>query len=263
MKTTLTKFVVWILAGVAGVSVATAAPAPAAGKMVSEGKAYLSNGQINEALLSFRQAAKIGSVDGACAAGDLLLNQAKNLTGRDRIQKSFDGLSYLFFAATNNNARACADLSAAYCAGIGVQSNLVDAYAWLKLAAHLDASFHQQLDQLVIQLDPDEIRQAQAAADAYQQGHWPVCTIKPVEFADPRLKIQGMTSSNRGPLVVVNGSTFAQGDSNSILPVNAQNRQGTERLAATCLEIGNDYVLLAVAGEPTLKLLPTDHFGRY
>jgi len=262
MKTSITKFLAWIMAGVAGMSVAVAAP-PAAVKMVAEGKAYLSNGQINEALLSFRQAAKAGSADGASAAGDLLLNQAKNLTGRDKIQKSFDGLSYLFFAATNLNARACADLSAAYYAGIGVQSNWVDAYAWLKLAAHLDATFRPELDQLVVQLDPDEIHQAQAIADEYQRGHWPACTIKPVEFADPRLRIQGLSSSNRGPLVVVNGSTFAQGDSNCLLPVNSQNRQGTEKLATTCLEIGNDYVLLAVAGEPTLKLLPTDHFGRY
>lgn len=209
------------------------------------------------------QPAKAGEVQEQFASGEQLLAQAGSSTGREKIQKAHEAIVCLFYAATNHHAGACADLSKAWQHGIGVQTNLATAYAWLLMAAQLNPAFKPDLDRLVVQLNPGDISQAQNHVSEWQHGRWPFEISKPVEFEDPRLKVQGITLGGTGSLVVVNGSTFAQGDTNEIRPANVQRSPNAPRLTTTCVEIGSDYVLVAVAGEPNLKLLSTDHFGRF
>jgi hypothetical protein len=227
-------------------------------KLVNEGKTFLGKGQIEEALNAFRQAAKEGNIDGAFLAGDTLLTQAKNSTGRERILKGAESCPYLFIAATNLHSQACAELSETFLNGIGQQANQSVAYAWMKLATQRNAARKADLDQLAVSLDPNAVRQGQDLARDYLAGHWPTAIARPVDENDSRLKVQGVTLSIDKPLVVLNSATFAVGDTGEVRPANSLKNPAARKLSLQCIEIGADYVLVAVAGEPHLKLLPTD-----
>jgi len=142
--------------------------------------------------------------------------------------------------------------------GLGVRTNLVSAYAWLLVAADNNASFKPDLDRLVIQLEPHEVQQAQKVARDYLSGHWPARVGRPVTQGDPRLEIQGISQSSRGTLVILNGDTLAAGESGNVFPVNSSKQNPNERLTVSCREIGRDYLLVAVAGETSLKMLPME-----
>lgn len=227
-------------------------------RLVIEGRTLLHNGQTNAALDAFRKAAKAGNIDGAFLAGDTLLTQAKNNTGRERILKGAESCTYLFIAATNLHSQACADLSETFLNGIGQQANPAAAYAWMKLATQRNAARKAELDQLAVTLDPNAVRLGQDLARDYLAGRWPTAIARPVDENDPRLKVQGVTLGTTKPLVVLNSATFAEGDTGEVRPADSLKNPGARKLSLQCLEIGADYVLVAVAGEPRLKLLPTD-----
>lgn len=227
-----------------------------ADKLLKEGDSFREHGQLSGALWAYRQAAKAGSAAGAFAAGDLLLEQGRAARGRERILQLAEGLDDLFCAATNHDARACAELSDALENGVGVETNLVAAYAWMKLAADWDAAFKPQLDRLVVLLDPGQIRQAQDWERGYARGRWPANLVHPVDQGDPRLKLQGVSNNGRKSLVIVNDVTLAPGDTADVTPIGHSGVRG-EKLSITCRKIGEDYVLLSIAGETHWKLLST------
>lgn len=224
-------------------------------KLVAQGDNFRNNGQMTEALWSYRQAAKAGSVNGAFAAGKMLCQAVTNSHGRERILERAEGIGDLFQAATNQLPQACAEMSSVLQHGRGVPPNLVAAYAWMELAAEKDPSYKKSLDQLVVQMNPDDVQPAQALAQEYAKGHWPTDLVRPVDDGDPRLKIKGITVGGREKLVVLNRVTFTEGDTLDVKPEGAPQQPAGGDLTITCLEIGNDYVLVSVAGESHLKLL--------
>ena len=143
-------------------------------------------GQLDAAAWAYRQAAKTGNLNATFAAGEVLFLQAQAGTGRERILKLAEGLGYLYSAATNRHAPACAELAKALQNGIGVATNLVCAYAWLSIAAQRNPAYRSELDQLVTRLDPSEVLQAQRIAHDYLAGHWPAPVARPdnVELGD-------------------------------------------------------------------------------
>lgn len=226
-------------------------------RLVQTGNNLLVEGKVADAMSAFRQAAKAGNLEGAYLAGDTLFQQAKGCSGRERVLKAAESCGFLFVAATNLHARACADLSEAFLQGIGQKTNCPAAYAWLKIAAQRDAGLRAELDNLAVALDPADVSRGQDLAREYLAGRWPAEIARPVDQNDPRLKVQGITISSR-PLVVINGSTFAAGDTDEVRSANGAGRPGSDRLTIRCLEIGEDYVLVSVTGESHLKLLTSD-----
>lgn len=244
-------------------SAAVAAPASSspvtvtnkeADKLVVQGDAFRNNGQMTEALWAYRQAAKAGSPKGAFAAGKILFQTVQASRGRERILELAEGLGDFFRAATNRLPQACAEMSNVLQHGPGVQPNLVAAYAWMELAADKDPSYKKQLDLLVVQMNPDDVQQAQVLAHEYAKGHWPTDLVRPVDEGDPRLKIKGITVGGREKMVILNRVTFTEGDTQDVRPEGAPHPAGGD-LTITCQEIGPDYVLVSVAGESHLKLL--------
>ena len=256
--------VLWFLtvtAGLASATAVSAAPAsPAttkdADKLVAQGDTFRSSGQMTEALWAYRQAAKAGSIQGAFVAGKMLCDSARNGHGRERILDASEGLSDLFKAATNRVPQACAELSSVLQHGRGIQPNVVAAYAWMEIAAEKDHSYKKQLDQLVVEMKPEDVQQAQDLARQYAKGHWPTDLARPVDDGDPRLKIKGITVGGRSAMVILNRVTFTEGDTMDVVPENTpQQHPAAGSLTVTCMEIGADYVLVSVAGESHLKLL--------
>lgn len=243
------------LACAVGAPITTTKPA----EMVSQGNDFRSQGKLTEALWAYRQAAKAGDVGGALAAGNMLFNQGKSESGRARILSLSEGLGYLFVAATNRQPEACAELSEALENGLGVRTNLVFAYAWRLVAAENNPSFKPDLDRLVVQLEAHEILQAQKIAREYLSGHWPAQVGRPVEQGDPRLEVQGVSEGPKGTLVILNGGTLAAGESVNVFPAKGSKQNPNEKLTVSCREIGRDYLLVAVAGETSLKMLPLEN----
>lgn len=223
--------------------------------LIKNGKTVLAAGETTSALSYFRKAADTGNAEAALLAGDLLFSQASQSAGRDRVEESLESGYYLFAAATNRQARACADLSREFRDGMGVRTNLIYAYAWLGFAAHLDPAYRSDMDALVLRLDPGDIEKAQACAKNMEKGTWPDFNFQRVVADDVRLRVQGVAVGPHGPLVILNGNTFARGESGNVLVANAQRTTYAPRINVTCVDIGSDYVLLAVGGEPTLRLL--------
>lgn len=224
--------------------------------VVAQGKAFQKGGKMDEALRAYKQAARAGNVSGAFAAGELLYAQGQLKAGRERLLDLSEGLEYLFIAATNHQPQACARLAEALQNGILVQTNRVCAYAWLEVAAKFSPAFTTDLDRLVVQLEPAEILQAQKAGREYISGHWPVHLIRPLVQGDPRLQIQGVSVSGQETSIILNGDTVMVGESVNVLPVPKPAGKSGKKLAVRCQEIGADYALVTVAGEPNLKLLP-------
>jgi hypothetical protein len=242
----------WLLA----LTVSAAAGPADAGDLLKQGRAFAADGKTNEALWAYQQAAKTGDAEAAFAAGAMLFNQGRERHSREQVLQLADGLGYLFSAATNRQAGACALLAQSLEQGIGVETNLVSAYAWLQIAAQTDGALRPQLDRLVVQLEPGQILEAQQLARDYSAGHWPTNLVHGVDQGDPRLVVQGVSMSPRGVLVILNGDTLAAGESIDVAPATDANHKSTDRLLVSCRAIGPDYLLVAVSGEPHFKLLP-------
>jgi hypothetical protein len=225
---------------------------------MADGDVFRKNDQFNEALWAYTQAARAGSPAGALAAGTLLVSQGQAAVGRERLLKLSTGLNYLFLAATNRQAQACAAISAACQNGVGVQTNLVNAYAWLQVAAQYAPSYKADLDQLVIRLEPADVQHAQQLGREYLAGNWPPYIMRQIDQGDAQLKIQGVTRVGREPLLIVNGVTVAVHDTVAVKPADKPKSSPADKLTVTCRELGSDYVLFEIAGEPRLKLIATE-----
>lgn len=254
-------FIFCLLVAVVGsTALASAAAAPSAtnnavASLVAQGNTFRDNGRLTEALWAYRQAAKAGSPEGAFAAGKILCDSGCTSHGRERILDLAECISDLFQAATNHLPQACAELSGLLRKGVGVNTNFVTAYAWLELAADKDHSYTAQLDQLVVQMTPGEVQQAQELASQYAHGHWPADLVRPVDSGDRRLQIKGITVGGREKMVILNRVTFTEGDTLDVTPEKSPQQPANASLTVTCKEIGPDYVLVTVAGESHLKLL--------
>jgi hypothetical protein len=248
-----------ILALLPAVPAPAAAPKAAAGRAADELLAKANTcrdaGDLILALSLYRQAASAGNPQGALAAGQMLCQAGAASAGRERILKVSEGLNDLYAAATNRLPQACAELAGILQNGRGVQTNLIYAYAWMELAAASNRCYQASLDQMAVRMTPAQIQAAQGLAADYLLGHWPKELVPPVDDGDPRLRVQGITAGAGGPMVIVNDATFSEGDTQDVAPLKTAPHPATGKLTVTCLEIGNNYVLLSVAGENHLKLL--------
>ena len=72
-----------------------------------------------------------------------------------------------FFAATNFHPNACWDMATALQHGIGLSTNLIEAYAWLQLFADSSTGWavgRVQLNELALKLDTQSLAKAQKLA---------------------------------------------------------------------------------------------------
>jgi hypothetical protein len=218
-------------------------------------------GEREVALHYYRQAAAAGNSEGAFRAGTLAWESAPQIEGRARLLKLDAGLRSFYQAATNRHPAACVKLSQAYRDGFGVGTNLTRAYTWLVIAKQLDAKTPTDLlDQLVVALDPAAVQQAQDEARRWLDGGWPEQIAPEIVQGDSRFKINGLTGGAM-PIVVVNSRTLGIGDSASVPPLAAATTKPAPKTKVasvdiTCLSIGRDYVLLRVAQEKPVVLLP-------
>jgi hypothetical protein len=214
-------------------------------------------GEREVALDFYRQAAKAGSSEGAYRAGLLAWETASPVDGRARLLRLDSGLRSFYQAATNRHAGACLKLAQAHREGLGVPKNLTRAYAWMVTAKQIDPQTPTEwLDDLVVALNPAAIRAAQEEARQWLAGHWPETVAPEIVQGDARFRINGLTGGAM-PIVVINSRTLGVGDSTSVVPLlSGPGKVKVPDVDITCLSIGRDYVLLRVALEHPVILLP-------
>jgi hypothetical protein len=222
----------------------------AAAKLIRAGDNLLAADQALAAMREYLTAAELGSPEGAARLGHLLLFGKKSFkTGQDVTPNPADGVLWSFRAATNKIASACKDLAFAFETGLGVRTNLEQAYAWLRLSKEFNLAMElNELDRLALRLDPQQVRSAQKLAERYHSGYWPAYPFKRLVNGDPRLKLNGVALGGRIPLAVINNRTFA-------LDESAQVRVPEGELIIVCTEISTNSVTVEIDGENEAHLL--------
>ncbi|TAK93202.1 MAG: sel1 repeat family protein [Verrucomicrobia bacterium] len=224
-------------------------PLPGA-ESLQDGDALMLADRASDALREYENAALHGNAEAGGRLGNLLLFGCKSFkTTQGVTANPAEGVRWTFVAATNRVASACENLGKAYELGIGVKTNLVEAYAWMRLARSFKPDLKlTHLDQLAVRLDSAQVRQAQELAETYRRGNWPTCPVKRLVNGDSRLTLNGVTMGGRTPLAVINRQTFALGESGMV-----RLRDGSLRIL--CAEIGGNSVTVEVEGEAEAHLL--------
>jgi TPR repeat protein len=202
-----------------------------------------------EALIWYRKAALQGDPEGMCQTGRMLLFGAYGSSPEQKVAASpIEGILWTYRAATNFNNLACRNLSLAYQKGVGVKTNSILAYAWLRVHVDRDPKADRsELNLIVLQLTAAQIRQAQSLAQEFKRGRW----LPPESQANSGealgLKLQGILMG-KTPTATINGRGLAEGES-------AKLNLEKGAVVIKCLEIRNDSVLVSVDGQATRLLL--------
>ena len=202
-----------------------------------------------EALEWYRKAAQQGLTEAKSHLGEMLLFGDNGILPSENVKAHpSEGIRWTFEAATNRNAKAMFNMSKALQNGIGVSTNLIEAYAWLQLYSEAGATLGQHwLNQLALKLDVKSLQEAKGLAAQFKVGKWPSLSPRKLAEGDARLKFSGATIG-KTPLAVINGKTFAEGESATILL-----KEGS--LKVKCVQIKQDAVLISIEGESDARWL--------
>ena len=222
-----------------------------AGAQVALGDSLASRFHSTEALDWYRKAAVQENVQGEYHVGQMLLFGAPGIPNQLTVKPNpTEGLRWTFMAATNFYPHACWNMGRAFRQGLGTDTNLIEAYAWLKLFSETTAGSvvgRVEMNEIALKLNGDALRQAQELAAQFKAGNWQLPVAREIPEGDPRLKLNGVTLG-KTPLAVINGKSLAEGESTRI-PLKPA------ALNIKCLKIRSDSVLISIEGENTPRLL--------
>ncbi len=220
--------------------------------MVALGDSLASSFHATEALQWYQKAAAQGSVEGRFHAGQMLLFGAPGIPSDSSVKPNpTEGLRWTFMAATNFHPLACQNMGKALSQGLGASTNLVAAYAWLKLSSETKSGSivgRVQMNELALRMDKASLDQAQKLAVRFRAGQWEAPVIRSIPEGDARLKLNGITFGGKTSLAIINHKTLSEGETAKV-PI----QPGT--LSIRCLKIDQDAVTIAVEGEDSPRCL--------
>jgi TPR repeat protein len=218
---------------------------------VSLADSLIANFHAVDALTWYRKAAEQGNSEGACQVGRILLFGAPGIPKEQAIKPNPpEGIQWTFRAATNLHPHACWDMSKALQRGLGVSTNLVEAYAWLELFSKSSSGWSVgkvELNQLALKLDSPSIRRGQELADQFRHGNFSPPVTRTIPDGDQALRLSSI-SWGKTPLAIISGKTLAEGES-----ANLKTKTGTQSIK--CLKIEMDSVLVSLEGESAPRWL--------
>jgi hypothetical protein len=167
-----------------------------------------------------------------------------------------EGIHWTLQAATNFCPDALHDMSRSYQKGLGVGTNLLQAYAWQQLYAETGPGSivgKVELNQMALTLDTATIRAAQELTAKFKQGNWqlPSAHIIPV---GKTLTLKGIIGG-KTPLAIINDKTFLEGESQALT------RGQLGPITVKCIKIDTNYVLISVEGEQAPRRLMLSRGG--
>ncbi len=196
-----------------------------------------------DALEWYRKAAQQGSVAAKSRLGEILMFGATGIPSSQSVKANpTEGIRWTFEAATNRDGKAFLNMSKALQNGIGVSTNLIEAYAWLQLYSENDSILGQAwLNQLALKLDVQSLQKAQTMAEQFKAGQWPELSPRRMAEGDSRLKLGGVIEG-KPSLAIINGKSLAEGES-----ITIKLKDGP--LNVRCIQIKQDAVLISMEGE--------------
>lgn len=201
------------------------------------------NDRFQDALAEFKEIGRKGNPEACYQAGELLLYGARESGAQAVTARPAEGIRWTYRAATNFHAQACRNMARARATGLGVKTNLAEAYAWMQLyAERCPKPGRGELDALALSIDTATIKQGQGLARQFKAKQWPPLAVASASRAPLALKVSGITQSPNGALVVLNHRTLAVGEA-------TQFTVGNEMVEVRCIEIGDDFARVEVEGE--------------
>jgi TPR repeat protein len=203
-----------------------------------------------QAVVWYRKAAEQGNVESKFRLGEILIYGATDMPQPDQCvaPNPTEGVRWTFEAATNFHPGACRNMSCVLEKGLGLGTNLVEAYAWLEVFAHSNAPIaHIDMDRLALRMDLQEIRESHVIAEGFLKRQWRHHATRKFSEAELVLKLNGITVGPV-PLAIINGQTVETGDWVAV-PV----KNSTARV--NCVKITSDSVLVAIEGEDEPRVL--------
>ena len=205
---------------------------------------------VAEAVEWYRKAAEKGNVEAKFRLGDILLNGSGTRPDPEQrvAPNPREGARWTYEAATNFHAGACRNMSFVLENGVGLATNVVEAYAWLDVFSRSNsAPARPDMDRLALRMNLQQIREAHVRAEQFLGRQWPHYITGKFSDTDLALKLNGIIV---GPfsLAIINGQTLEEGDS-----VAMAVKDGTARVI--CLKITQDSVQVAIEGESEPRLL--------
>ena len=203
-----------------------------------------------QAVVWYRKAAEQGNVQAKFRLGEILIRGVSSPTNPDErvAPNPTEGVRWTFEAATNFHAEACRNMSYVLENGVAVETNVVEAYAWLEVFARSNSvAAHWDMDRLALRMDLPEIRESHAIAGQFLSRQWPHHAARKLSAADLDLKLSSIMV---GPvsLAIINGQTLEEGHSAALAV-----KDGTARI--TCVKVTQDFVVIAVEGEEGPRML--------
>lgn len=193
------------------------------------GQLYYGNLDFLNAAKWYRKSAVQGNVDGQYALGTMLLS------GFSKVPKEpAQGARMILLAANQNNALAQIRAGDLYTDGTIVKKDFAESYKWFSLAIKEQWAFKIKLDQVSLQMSQEEIAEGKRRAAGFKPQ-------KPSPML-PEFKLQGITGKGKSRLAMVNGHSLAIGE-------DATANIDGEAYRFRCLEIGDDFTSVQVAGE--------------
>jgi hypothetical protein len=219
---------------------------------VQLGNSLASSFHATEALDWYRKAANQGSVEARYEVGKILLFGAPGIpNGLTVHPQPIEGARWTFAAATNLYPDALWNMSKAYRQGLGVETNLVAAYVWLKLFSETTRGSivgRVEMNDLALKLDTGALTEAENLVVQFRSGRWPTPAFRVFPEGDSRLKLNGISFGTKTPLAVLNGRTLAQGESATI-------HFKAKTVTIKCVAIDKDFVSVLVEGEDEPRTL--------
>jgi len=135
--------------------------------------------------------------------------------------------------------------------GLGTSTNLICAYAWLKLYSEtMEGAIVGKvyMNELALKLDTLSLQKGQDLAGQFNAGRREAPVIRSIPDGDPRLRLNGITFGSRTPFAVINGKTVSEGETTRISV-----KQQT--LEIKCLKIEKGFVTIKIEGEESPRTL--------
>ena len=178
----------------------------------------------------FKRSARQGNPEAQLAVGNLLIG--------DPIFKPLgttkDGLRWIFLSANQNYRQAQLHLAGMYEYGRTVPEDKVEAFKWYALVVKQQPTYRAYLDNISLKLTDAQIAEGQKRVAAFQP--LPSAPV-PLE-----VKLQSISGVGAKKLAMINGHTFAAGETANV-------KAEEETLSIQCLEIGATLAIVQVNGK--------------
>jgi hypothetical protein len=242
----------------ADIKIAADAGDPAAQDKLAE--QFILRADSKQAELWYRKAAEQGFTHAEGRLGQMLLLRSRtmiNVSPAERTAVGEDALKWATRAANAGDKRGQADLADICLEGKLVKQDLVEAYRWGDLAAQgsaLDTATitgRSTRDAAILKMSADQIAEGKKRVTAFTP-HQLAKDELPQPAAVQKLKLSGLSGSADHRLAIINGATFAQGET-------AKVKLAGESITLRCMEIREKSVVVQIEGaEKPIELFMSD-----